>query len=171
MHILFRAYSRFLDGVEKLFYLLTCAVLLALLTVTVGGIVCDMILAISLPWVEETMVLLFGWVILLGAGLIMREHGHVGISALITLVPRKIQSAVYFFNLCLILCVAVAMVYFGIDVTLYAGARQTSLYLDIPFSYFYGAVPVGGFLLLLFCIEGFYDYQRGRKAMFDNLED
>jgi TRAP-type C4-dicarboxylate transport system permease small subunit len=163
--------TKFLDGVERIFYWIVCSLLFSLLTVTVGGIVFDMVLAISLPWVEEMLILLFGWVIFLGVGIIMRVHGHVGVGALVRLVPKKFQLMFYFFNLTLIMMAALVMIYFGIKITIFSGLRQTSIYLDIPFSYYYAAVPLGGILLALFTFEAFFLHKYGRQKMFTSPDD
>lgn len=153
-------FEKILDKLEWGLYLFVSSILFLLLLVTILGT-----LPIVAPWVEEICVLLFGWVIFIGAGVIMRRHGHVAITAFLNYLPDKVKVMVYIFNHVLILIMSLVIVYYGIIVTLFAGSRQTSLYLAIPFSYYYSAIPIGGTILTIFCIEALFKYKIGLQTI------
>jgi TRAP-type C4-dicarboxylate transport system permease small subunit len=99
----------------------------------------------SILWVEEVSRYAMIWLTFLGAGLVLRHGGHIGIDTLQTQLPRwapKIRATI--FVLALGFCMFMAWI----------GARyatltwnQTTPVLQIPVGLVYLAVPAG-FLLL-----------------------
>lgn len=146
------AYQRFLDHLEVVSYFVA-AVFTALLFINVSvSVIRNQISAHSFPWTPEVSQLLFGWMIFVGAGVIARSGGHIGVDLLYARVNDKTQAALRVVYALLGLIIAFVMVYYGYRIAVFTGQYQSSIYLNINRFYYYLSVPVGGILLGLFMI-------------------
>ena len=141
-------YQWFLDGLEKLTMALTCTVLAVLLANESLGIFTDL-LGFSIPWITEVSVILFAWVIFLGAGVITRKGAHISLDFLVEKLPAGFKPLLLALNTVLIMFVAVVMVYYGGKQALFVGQFQKTVYLQISLFYLYISVPAGGVLIFL----------------------
>ena len=101
----------------------------------------------SIVWVEEVSRYLMIWLTFLGAGLVLRYGGHIGIDTLQNAFPRHavvIRVAIY----------ALLLVFFAI--MLWLGSRyamltwgQTTPVMQIPIGVVYLAIPFGFGLLIV----------------------
>ena len=124
----------------------------------------------SIVWAEEVARHLMIWVTFLGAGLVLRFGGHVAIDnlhqAVSTRAARWLRTvvAVGIGVFCLV------MTYFSV-LYVWATRFQTTAATDIPISFIYLAMPVGGALLLvhwLFIVRGYVRERRfAADAHFD----
>jgi TRAP-type C4-dicarboxylate transport system permease small subunit len=138
----------FLDGLETLTMALTCAVLAVLLANESLGIFTDL-LGFSIPWITEVSVILFAWVIFLGAGVITRKGAHISLDFLVEKLPAGFKPLLLALNTVLMVFVAGIMVYFGMKQALFVGQYQKTVYLQISLFYLYLSVPAGGVLIFL----------------------
>lgn len=100
----------------------------------------------SILWVEEVSRYLMIWLTFLGAGLVLRYGGHIGIDTLQNALPRHaawIRGAIFalmliFFGTMLWLGVRYSMVTWG----------QTTPVMQIPIGAVYLAMPIGFALLI-----------------------
>ena len=85
------------------------AILGAALLVAVGVIffqvVLRYVLASPSSWLDEFAVLVFAWMIFLGAAIAQRTDSHIAMGTLVALLPRSMQRALYVLR-----CVAIALV-------------------------------------------------------------
>ncbi|MBI5580320.1 MAG: TRAP transporter small permease [Deltaproteobacteria bacterium] len=139
-------FQSFLDGLEKFTMAVTCTVLAILLANESLGILAD-VMGYSIPWITEVSVILFAWVIFLGAGVITRKCGHISLDFLVERLPSHAKPLLLALNTALMLFVAFAMVYYGGKQALFVGQYQKTVYLQISLFYLYISVPAGGFLL------------------------
>ena len=97
-------------------------------------------------WSVDMAQLLFIWICFLGANQAMRTDQHVGVDLLLVHLPARVRRWVLMFHFLLIEAFLLAMVYYGVDLTLLNVERQFS---DTPISYAWVtvAVPVGSALL------------------------
>lgn len=137
-------YQRLLDYLEMATFAVAMTLLGVLFLVNAAGIVTEQITGSSLVWVEEVSVLLAAWVVFLGAGVIARRGGHIGVDMLHAYLGPKALAGLQVFYAALSLIVVWVMVYYGYKMALFVGRSQTSLYLDISLYYYYLSVPVGG---------------------------
>jgi TRAP-type C4-dicarboxylate transport system permease small subunit len=142
------SYQTLLLWIEKFTVPVTSLLLALLLGNETLGILSDWI-GFSIPWITEVSVILFSWVIFIGAGVITRTNSHISLDVLIDRFPRKIRQALKITNVVLMLIVAFVMVYFGGKHALFVGQYQKTVYLNISLFYLYISVPVGGVLLAL----------------------
>jgi TRAP-type C4-dicarboxylate transport system permease small subunit len=143
-----KAYQTLLLWIEKFTIPITSLILALLLCNETLGILSDW-MGYSIPWITEVSVILFSWVIFIGAGVITRTNSHISLDVLIERFPQKIRQILKIANVLLILIVAFVMVYFGGKHALFVGKYQKTVYLHISLFYLYISVPVGGVLLAI----------------------
>jgi len=119
---------------------------------TATGIIVDQVVGNSLIWVEEVNNLLFAWAVFVGAGIIARHGGHIGVELVYDMLGPRLKRALRILYTAMALTIVWVMVYYGIKMALFVGRYQTSLYLDINLFYYYLSVPVGGALMGLFSV-------------------
>lgn len=164
-------YQIFLDGLEKAAMAVAMTLTGLLFLNTATGIIVDQVVGNSLVWVEEVNNLLFAWAVFIGAGVIARRGGHIGVELLYDLMWPSLQWLLRMTYAALALIIVWVMVYFGIKMALFVGRYQTSLYLDINLFYYYLSVPVGGALLGLFSIgAALPDPRKPAKDMQDDMQ-
>jgi TRAP-type C4-dicarboxylate transport system permease small subunit len=110
-------------------------------------------LGIAPSWTEELSRYLMIWIGLLGAAVIVRESGHLGIDLFINRIKNPIarQTVVALSHICTIL-VGIIMLYYGIYVT-QQNFGQISPALRIAFSWVYMSLPISGALIIAFSLE------------------
>ena len=101
----------------------------------------------SILWVEEVSRYLMIWLTFLGAGLVLRYGGHIGIDALQDAFPR-VAPYIRAFIFALLLGFFVFMVWVGIRYTLRTWAQTTPV-MEIPVGIVYLAMPIGFSLLIV----------------------
>jgi len=101
----------------------------------------------SIEWVEEVSRYLMIWLTFLGAGLVLRYGGHIGIDTLQKSFPRY-AVALRFVILAIVIAFCGVLTWLGV---VYADRTwaQTTPMLQIPVGFVYAAMPAGFLLLLL----------------------
>ena len=145
-------YQIAVDGLEKVCMAVAVVLTGLLFVITAYEIIANQLVGNSPVWVEEVSNLFFAWAVFIGAGVIARHGGHIGVEILYEMVGPVLQTVLRVAYAVLTLVVVFVMVYFGWKMALFVGQYQTSLYLDISLFYFYLSVPVGGLLLGLFSV-------------------
>lgn len=102
----------------------------------------------SIEWAEEVARHLMIWLTFLGAGPVLRYGGHIAVENLQDAMPKKAAIVLRAGIALLLLAFFLFMIWFG---WLYMGRTQFQLTAatQIPFSYVYAAMPVGGVLLVV----------------------
>jgi TRAP-type C4-dicarboxylate transport system permease small subunit len=141
------------DYVEKAAYGVAMLLMAALFLNTANGILVKQFTGSSLVWVEEINNLLFAWTVFIGAGVIARIGGHIGVDIVYIMLGAKLQRLMRILYALLALIVVFVMVFYGIKMANFVGRSQTSLYLSINLYWYYLSIPVGGALLGLFTVS------------------
>ncbi len=102
----------------------------------------------SILWVEEVSRYLMIWLTFLGAGIVLRYGGHIGIDTLQERLPRHAPAirAIIFVLLGAFFC---AMVWLGIRYAMPHVGRRRRPVPEIPIGAVYLAMPVGFALLIV----------------------
>lgn len=104
-----------------------------------------------LQWCEELLIVIFIWVIMLGAVSSMRVRGHVSIDALTAALPRAVQRWIAVF-VDIVGCMGLVVLgWLGLELSLAAGDKISPI-LMIPYTYIDLAVPVGCFWMALYML-------------------
>lgn len=152
MQKLLSSYHTALDYLEKALYAVVIVLAGLLLCNTSLGMFFDHIVRESIPWTEEVNTLLFVWLALLGAGIIARYGGHIGVDTITERFSSRMQYGFRILHSLLALIVVWVMVEYGYQLAQFVGKSQSSIYLDINLYWYYIAVPVAGVFLGLFSI-------------------
>lgn len=112
-------------------------------------VICRYVVGSSLPWPEEASIFLFIWVCLIGANLGLKNREHLGLTMLINLLPTAIRNWVIFITDCLIVFFAGYLFIYGWKIAMLVGGGQRTSILNIPYTYTYLSITVGGFLLII----------------------
>ncbi len=139
--------SRFL---EKILSYVT-AFLLAAMSVTVfANVMCRYFLDASLAWYEEVSRFLLIWIVFLGAVIALIKGDHLGIDALLTVMPPRVRGVVVILTDVLVL-VALAIMFQGAWVmavdSLESGWVASSV--PIPYGWVYMVGPVSAGLMFI----------------------
>lgn len=102
----------------------------------------------SIPWADEVARYLMIWMTFIGAGLVLRQGGHVAITNLSDLMTTRAQQALRGFIVLLLLAFFGFMVWVGHDYMTRMQFQRTPA-TRIPFSYIYAAMPIGFALLIV----------------------
>ena len=123
----------------------------------------------SILWVEEVSRYLMIWLTFLGAGLVLRYGGHIGIDTLQDATPAhapKIRALVF----ALMLGFFAFMVWIGFRYTLLTW-NQTTPVMQIPVGIVYLAMPLGFALLIVHLLLMARPYVTKREFIVDDEFD
>ena len=123
----------------------------------------------SILWVEEVSRYLMIWLTFLGAGIVLRYGGHIGID---TLQDRLPQHAVYIRAVIFVLLLGFfgVMVWLGIRYASLTWAQTTPV-LEIPVGAVYLAMPIGFALLIAHLLLMAVPYDRSKRVLADEEFD
>ena len=133
----------------------------ALFLIVVFAVVGRYVFGRSLTWTEEVPRYLLIWISFLGAAACVARREHVGFDVLFTRLPETIRRWVGAFIGLLILGFGWVVFRYGIT---FVDDFGPDLMETIPFTnyWYYVAVPISGFLLLLFAARNINDSLLGR---------
>lgn len=154
-HTLFKVLDTLDDWMAK-------GCMLAIMGITVVAVFMRYALNDPLQWVEEILVALFLWSIMLGAASAMKNRGHVSIDAFVVHLPRKVQHAIQLFNDLVTIAVLIAFAVLGYQLAMGATDKITPI-LQISYKYIDIAVPVGACWMALHVVRNIYKDIRAIK--------
>ena len=130
---------------------LTKFFMVAIIVITVLAVFMRYVLNNPLQWVEEVLIALYIWAIMLGAASAMKNRGHVSIDAFVTLLPARARRWVQRFNDVVSIIVLATFGWLGLQLALLAGDKITPI-LGIKYMYLDLAVPVGAFWMVIYLV-------------------
>ena len=145
------------------------AILAAMAAMVFANVVLRFTTGVSILWVEEVSRYLMIWLTLLGAGMVLRYGGHVGIETLQEALPRR-AAAIRGAIVVLLATFFVFMVIVGARYAWLAWGQTTPV-LGIPVGVVYLALPIGFALLLAHLLLMAESYVRQRRLLADGEFD
>jgi TRAP-type C4-dicarboxylate transport system permease small subunit len=130
------------------------ALLALICSVTFAQVVFRFILKMPLAWSDELATFSFVWFALLGAAIAVREGGHIGVDALVRVLPKGQQAWVAISSLLLVQIFLLCLIKFGIDLLLRIGDQRSSG-LQIQVFWVYLALPVSAILMFMHSLPVF----------------
>lgn len=109
------------------------------------------VMAAPLQWVEELLVTVFIWSILLGAVSSMRTRSHVSIDALVLYLPATTQRYIQVLGDVVVIVTVGLLGWLGLELTLGVMDKFTPI-LKIPYEAIDFAIPTGCFLMALYAV-------------------
>jgi TRAP-type C4-dicarboxylate transport system permease small subunit len=119
----------------------------------------------SILWVEEVSRYLMIWLTFLGAGLVLRYGGHIGIDTLQERLPRHavpVRAVIFV----VMLGFFAVMLWLGIRYAVFTWAQTTPV-MQIPIGAVYLAMPIGFALLIVHALLMAASYVRERRFLAD----
>ncbi|GHS98515.1 TRAP transporter small permease protein [Synergistales bacterium] len=144
--------KKILDLIQLLTEYVLFVMVAAMVVIVFAQVIWRFILHASLPWSEEAARYLMVWMSMLGSSIALRKKGHIGVEALVMLFPAPVKKAVSFLTTLVAAGFFVGIIHYGIKV-LKVVAPQESPAMEISMAIPYGALVVGGVLMLLYSIE------------------
>jgi TRAP-type C4-dicarboxylate transport system permease small subunit len=156
-------FNRVVEGLVAMVRLVCIALPTALFVIVVAAVVARYGFGQAVSWTEEVPRYLLIWVSFLGAAVCVLKREHVGFDLLFESLPRRARRVVAIFINLLILGFGWIMFRYGI---VFVQDFGSDLMETIPFSnyWYYTAMPVSGFLIMVFALKLLVDDIRGRDA-------
>lgn len=136
--------------------------MLSIMCITVAAVFMRYVVNDPLQWVEEILIALFLWAIMLGASSAMKNRGHVSIDALVVHFSKKNQHLIRLFNDILSIVVLLTIAYLGYELAMGAQDKITPI-LQISYMYIDIAVPVGACWMVLHILRNIFKDIRAIK--------
>jgi len=148
---------------DKLDDFLANIAIAAIMIITVIAVFMRYIANDPLQWIEEVLIALFIWAIMLGAASAMKNRQHVSIDAFTVLMPAKVQYAIRIINHLIMISVLSVFGVLGMQLAIEAQDKITPI-LSIKYMYIDIAVPIGAFWMVLHVMRHLYkDIKTGNK--------
>jgi TRAP-type transport system small permease protein len=139
-----------------------CILLMVVLVADVFlGVWSRYVMRATFQWYDEVARLCFVWMIFLGAALAVRRGAHFRLHLLIDRFGATNRRRVDLLVTLIVIAFAAVLVAGGIAIAPLA-RRQVTDSLEISMLWFYGALPVGGALMILFALPQIWALARGR---------
>ncbi len=110
------------------------------------------VLKTPLAWSEDLAMLLFQWVVFLGAALGVKRMRHFGIELVVRRLPPRLRHGVELLTPVVMAVVALVMIVQG---WIILGFNRTRIYstMDLSYTWAFLPIPVSGVLILLYLIR------------------
>jgi TRAP-type C4-dicarboxylate transport system permease small subunit len=139
-----------------------CIALMVVLVADVFlGVWSRYVMRATFQWYDEVARLCFVWMIFLGAALAVRRGVHFRLHLLIDRLGATARRRVDLLVTLIVIAFAAVLVVGGIAIAPLA-RRQVTDSLEISMLWFYGALPVGGALMIVFALPQIWALARGR---------
>lgn len=130
-----------------------CAVAVVALTVTVSLQVFNrFVLKTPLAWSEDLAMLLFQWVVFLGAALGVKRLRHFGIELVVRKFPASVRRWVELATPAVMAIVALVMIVQG---WVLVGFNRTRTFptMDLTYTWAFLPIPLAGVLILIYLVQ------------------
>ena len=140
--------SSWIDVIEA-----ACAVAVVALALTVTVQVFNrFVLKTPLAWSEDLAMLLFQWVVFLGAALGVERMRHFGIELVVRQFPERIRHWVELLTPIVMAVVALVMIFQGWTILSFNTSR-TFPTMDLTYTWAFLPIPLAGVLILIYLIQ------------------
>ncbi|MBI4573015.1 MAG: TRAP transporter small permease [candidate division NC10 bacterium] len=140
------------------------AVLLGLVcAVTATQVVFRFVLKAPLAWSDELGTFSFVWFALLGGAIGVREGAHIGVDALVRVIPTRHRIRISLGSLVLVQVFLACLIKLGLDLLLRIGDQRSSG-LQIQIFWVYLALPLSATLMLLHTLPAMQNLCREARA-------
>jgi len=99
-------------------------------------------------WAQDVSLLLFAWVVFLGADMALRHADFVSVDMLVQKLPEKTRKFLYNLWYVLIIVFLVLLIKYGIPLSI-KNSKRLFQTLGISYSWATISVPVGSFLMII----------------------
>jgi TRAP-type C4-dicarboxylate transport system permease small subunit len=146
-----------LGRVEELFLAASHGVIAALV---VAAVFFRYVLNDPLTWTEESIVLLFTWMLFIGLANAFRSRMHIRIDALLLLLPRTAWRGLGLVAVAATIATLLGLTWFGVEQAVMLAPTETPM-MRISAAWGVSAVPVGAALSCLHVLRQFVERGAG----------
>lgn len=136
---------------DKAVLSVTSVLFIAMIIIVFGQVIARYVLHSSLSWSEEIARYLLVWGTFLSAGYVLGQGGHIFLDVVFNAFPRPLQRVFRKISYLFLLGFSYVITNYGWELV-QVGTRQKSSALGLPMWLVYIAIPVGGILLVLYCL-------------------
>ncbi len=156
-----KAFNNILSKIEQYFIGILLLVIALLLFVNVVL----RFFGSSIVWSEELARYAIVWLTFIGSSVCIYKGAHIGVDAIMNLLSDKGKKILLLSTILLSIIFTILFTYLSIVITkgVYTN-NQVSATLKIPMVYVYGAMPVGGVLMLLRYTQEFFLKLKGGES-------
>ena len=130
-----------------------CAVTVVALTVIVSLQVFNrFVLKTPLAWSEDLAMLLFQWVVFLGAALGVKRVRHFGIELVVRKFPERVRHWVELLTPAVMAIVALVMIVQGWTLLTF-NRNRTFPTMDLTYTWAFLPIPLAGVLILIYLVQ------------------
>ncbi len=141
-----------------------CALAVVALTVIVTLQVFNrFVLKTPLAWSEDLAMLLFQWVVFLGAALGVKRLRHFGIELVVRRLPEGLRHVVELLTPVVMAIVALVMIVQGWTILTFNTRRVFST-MDLTYVWAFLPIPLSGVLILIYLAQVEIDRWRGKSS-------
>ena len=146
-----KAYSTFLDIVEKILKVIEIVLLSAITLIMFSQCVMRYVFSNAQPWCEELCLYLCVYSVFLGIPIAVRRESHLQVDFLLNFMSQRIRYLVTAVSS--VAAIVFMCVFFKYSVSLIGHATGASTTLPIRMRDVYYAFPISAVLLILFSLE------------------
>ncbi len=122
------------------------------------------VLKTPLAWSEDLAMLLFQWVVYLGAAIGVKRARHFGIELVVRQLPERARRAVELLTPIVMAIVALVMIFQGWSILTFNRTRIYST-MDLSYTWAFLPIPLAGVLILIYLVQlEFRRWRRGSHA-------
>ncbi len=124
----------------------------------------------SFAWAEEIAYMAFNWAVYFGICIVYRNQGLVSIDALVDRLPDKARHIVQVFTFGLVGVMNLALVVWGIQLSLDGFVRKTAI-LKIPYFFIDMCIPLAAVILAIYSFHYMVNAIHGEDVKAASLEE
>ena len=136
---------------DKMILPVTSVIFVVMILIVFLQVVARYVFGSSLSWSEEIARFLLVWTIFLAAGYTLGQGSHIFLDVVFNSFPRPMQKVLRRFSGVMLLGFSYVLTHYGFEMV-QIGSRQTSSAVGVPMWLVYSAIPVGGILLIIYCL-------------------
>ena len=163
-----KLFKKILDFVQALTEYVLYFLVTTMVVIVFAQVIFRFVLRAALPWSEEAARYIMVWMSMLGASIGIRRKAHIGIEAVVTLLPAYQKKAVGIGATVITITFFTGMIYYGF-VLLRVVGMQTSPAMEINMAIPYSSLVAGGALMLLYSVEELFSQLTGLREKGDAL--
>lgn len=147
-----KAYSKFLDVVEKIERIFLAAAMGVMIVDMIYQVILRYIFSAANAWSEELARYLFIFEVMIAAAIAIRKNSHLQIDVLINCLKPRTKTIFTIVSTLVGMVFLVFLLNYSIGLV-QTGGTNISVGLNIPMSIPYASIPVGTVLMLLTSVE------------------
>ncbi|MDR1978171.1 MAG: TRAP transporter small permease [Synergistaceae bacterium] len=141
-----------LDHIQRLTEYVLFLMVAAMVVIVFAQVIFRFVLRASLPWSEEAARYIMVWISMLGAGIGIRRKGHIGVEAVVMLLPSALKKAVAVLTALIASGFFLGMVVYGVQICRVVAAQESPA-MEISMAIPYSSLVAGGLLMLFYSLE------------------